>query len=1770
MPGAGERLYRSGDLARRLSNGDLEFHGRADDQVKIRGFRIELAEIEAVLAEADAVAEALAIVREDQPGDQRLVAYIVPNFNAAREDNVRDWIEQWGQTFEETYTQPSSQDDQTFNITGWNSSYTGQELPAEEMREWLDDTIARIKALKPRRVLEIGCGSGMLLYRLAGDTDDYWATDFSATALASVQALVQRHNWQHVRLLHREGCQFDGLPEAAFDTVIINSVIQYFPGIGYLLSVLDGVFRCLAPGGSVFLGDLRHLPLLKAFHVSTELFNADDHLSRDEFRHRVNRSFDRDEELVLAPALFAALKTRFPTISHIEAQPKLSRARNEMSLFRYDAVLRTAQVEPFAPEWEDWLREPLSLAGLRERLAVGASIAIKNIPHLGLWEENQCLRWLGQTDGHPTVGLFRRGIENEADAEGLKPADLAALADEMGLELTLACTPDDQEGRFDACFHAPGLLPLTPLSCLPAPRKDWAAFANDTSRGRFLARLIPALRLHAANKLPAYMVPGAFVTLERLPLTPSGKLNRSALPPPEAMRIESEHSFMPPRSDTERKLCELWAEVLGLHQVGRDDDFFALGGHSLLATQLISRVRKAFRIEIPLRVVFNHPTVHALAAEIDKVQAQAGGREPELQPVPRTEALPLSYSQQRLWFLDLLEPGSAAYNIPLALQLDGNMNLDALVRSLDALVRRHETLRTVFPPVGEAPCQIILDDVPFALAQQDWSGLDAPQQEAQWQALAQAEARKPFDLRHGPLLRGVLTRWAESRHRLLLTMHHIVSDGWSFGVMVKEIKPLYEAYAASTEPSLPPLPVQYADFAHWQRQRMQGAELAAQRAYWIRQLSGTEAMDLLPGDFRRPAMPKGLGATHRFQIPRTSHQALLAFSQAHEATLFMSLLALFAALLHRSGGASDIRIGTPVANRNRAEIEGLIGFFVNVLVMRVDVSDNPRFAELLARVKDTALDAYANQDFPFELIVEAVQPERDRARHPLFQVMFVLQNAPGAPLQLPGLSIATLPIETGVSKFDLTLLAEESPDGIAGVFEYDAELFAEATIARLAERLIALCGALAHSAELPLSALTVITEAEHRLVRAWSLGPVFEYDRTRHVPMLIAEQAAQRPEAPAVATESETLGYQALEQQATRLALALRRMGVAHSEPVGLCVERSPMLAVGLLGIMKAGAAYVPLDPAYPASRLEFMLADCGAKWVVTQSAVSERLPDSGIQRLLLDEVLSQTGEAPSLPAIVGNPLAYVIYTSGSTGQPKGVPIRQSNLLHSTAARFGYYPEPPGRFLLLSSFAFDSSVAGIFWTLSQGGTLVLPAPGVERDITKLRKLIAEQAVTHLLTIPSLYALLLDEGGDADLQSLRQVIVAGEACPDSLLARHRERLPRATFTNEYGPTEASVWCTAQTVAPADPVCAVTIGRPIPNTEVLILDAAGQLAPLGCEGELHVGGDGLAEGYLNRDGLTAERFVAHPFKPEAKLYRTGDLARWLPDGQLAFLGRIDQQVKIAGLRIELEEVEALLGQHPAIAEAAVAVVEEGGSKRLVAYAVARDDAAADGRDWLAWLRERLPQGMTPSRCKVLTALPRLPNGKVDRAKLPAPGADRPQAAKIPPRDPLEFQLAQLWASVLGVAEVGVDEDFFELGGHSLLAIKLMARVQQQCGVELPLAALFQAPTVERLAQIIRDGADPEGVLVPLRNVTGDEPPLFLIHPAGGNVMGYLALTRQLPGNRAVYGIQSHGLDGRQTPLDTVEAMAASYADAIRAVKPQGPYFLGGHSMGGPLAF
>ncbi len=1191
------------------------------------------------------------------------------------------------------------------------------------------------------------------------------------------------------------------------------------------------------------------------------------------------------------------------------------------------------------------------------------------------------------------------------------------------------------------------------------------------------------LRRHAATRLPDYMIPGAFVFLDELPLTPNGKLNRQALPSP-SMRSDSGDDYVAPRSVIEERLCVIWAEVLGLARAGIHDDFFASGGHSLLATQLISRVRVAFGIELPLRAIFSHPTPAGLAHEIESA---VRSEDDAPRPVPRGPHMPLSFAQQRLWFLDQLHPASAMYNVVSALRLGGDLDVAALRRALDEIVERHEILRTTF----RDELQVIAPVGSMALEIADWD-----------ESRVAAEAVKPFDLERGPLLRGLLMRVAPREHVLVLVMHHIITDGWSLGVMARELRDLHAGVP------LPPLPLQYADFAQWQRKR----SIESQLEYWRGQLEGLSTSDVLPPDHPRPIEPRGRGATYRFRLP--------PIAVPHDSTLFMTLLAVFAAVLHRSGGVTDLPIGVPVANRTREELETLIGFFVNTLVMRIDVSGNPTFAELLTRVKETALDAYAHQDVPFETLVETLHPVRDRARHPLFQTMFVLQNTPAEELRLEGLTIRPEAIETGISKFDLTLLVEESPDALDAVLEYDTDLFEAATIARLAERIRTMCETFDVNA---------LPAGELRLIETWSDGGSTEREGT--LVDLFEAQVARTPDAPALTFGEQRLTY-------AELDAAARQFAADPESVVAICMERSLEIVIAILATLKSGAAYLPIDPAYPQERIAFMLEDSGAIELPSPhrsgETVNKRLP------------------APAN-------LAYLIYTSGSTGKPKGVAVSHANAVASVAARMQQYGSPES-FLLFPSFSFDSSVAVIFGTLLTGGRLVVAPDAVLHDVDAITGLIERERIAGILLVPLLYQAMLDHADASRLASLRTVIVAGEAIPRTLPAQHYARLPHAQLWNEYGPTEASVWCTVALLSPEDDT--IPIGTPIPNAQVHVLDDKLERVPIGATGELYIGGDGVARGYARRPALTAERFIANPYGPPgSRLYRTGDLARWRFDGRLDFLGRADQQVKIRGFRIEPGEIEAALTALPDIVQAAV-LAEDG---RLTAYVVARDGSTIESASVRRALADRLPKHMLPSSIVTLPALPLTPNGKLDRAALPS--AHEPSRTSVPPRDALEYQLLRMFEDVLDTALLGVTDDFFDHGGHSLLAVRLMARIRSECGHAIPLAALFEQPTVEHLARVIREGARVFTPLVPLQT-RGDKPPLFFVHQAGGNVMAYLQLARHL--DRPFYGLQSIGFDGRNEPLDDVPSMAARYLTAIRERQPCGPYHIGGHSMGGKVAF
>ena len=1223
------------------------------------------------------------------------------------------------------------------------------------------------------------------------------------------------------------------------------------------------------------------------------------------------------------------------------------------------------------------------------------------------------------------------------------------------------------------------------------------------------------LRSYLKEKLPEYMVPGVFVMLDALPLTPNGKVNRRALPAPDEARPELEQQYVTPRNAVEEVMAGIWAEVLKVEEVGIHDNFFDLGGHSLLATQVVSRVRTALQVELPLRALFEEPTVVGLAKRVDEArQTKTSAHITPLRAIDRNGVIPLSFAQQRLWFLDQLEPGSAFYNMPAARRLSGHLNVEALEQALTAIVARHESLRTTFTTVDESPVQVIAPAQRVALPVIDLSNLPASDGEAEAQRLATEEMLRPFNLAQGPLVRASLLRLQAEEHVLLLSMHHIISDGWSLAILFRELTTLYAAFGSGQPSPLQKLPIQYADYAVWQRDWLQGEVLEEQLAYWKAQLAGAQEVLELPTDRARPAMQTFRGARQFMTLPKSVSEALRSLSRQEGVTFFITLLAAFQTLLMRYSGQHDIVVGSPIAGRTRTETEELIGFFANTLALRTDLSGDPSFRELLARVREVTLGAYEHQDIPFEKLVEELQPERTLSHAPLFQVMFSLQDAQSKVLNLHGLSLSSVSIDTGTSKFDLTLQMSEGAEGLNGRLEYNTDLFDEATITRMLTHFEVLLRGIATDPNRCLSQLPLLIAAEQRqLLVEWNATHA-EYPRDLCAHHLFEAQAALTPEAVAVVFQDQRFTYAQLNERANQLAHYLRARGVGPEARVGILVERSLEMVVGVLGILKAGGSYVPLDPAYPAERLAFMLADAAASVLLTQHHLVPVLPPSDATVVCLDADWAAIAEQRTenlASAVEPDNLAYVIYTSGSTGRPKGVAMPHRALVNLVEWQMRHSALGAGaRTLQFASLSFDVSFQEMFSTWRAGGELVLIPEELRRDPAGLLRLLEEEAVERLF-VPFVALQQLSEVSDSEgivPSGLREVVTAGEQLQITRqVASLFGKLRGCTLDNHYGPSESHV-VTAYRLSGEVGEWAVLppIGRPIANTEIYILDGQWQPVPVGVAGELYLGGDGLARGYLNRAELTAERFIAHPFCAEAsgRLYRTGDLARYMADGNVEFLGRKDEQVKLRGYRIELGEVEAVLSEHRAVREAAAVVREDVvGDKRLVAYVVAHGDESVAGgelrrelsSDWSGeqrrselsselrrHMKEKVPEYMVPASFVVLDELPLTPSGKVDRRALPAPDEGRREIEQqyVGPRSAVEEVVAGIWAEVLKVERVGIHDNFFELGGHSLLATQVISRVRKSLQVEMPLRTLFEEPTVAGLTkEAVRIWGDPDVV-------------------------------------------------------------------------------------------
>ncbi|HEJ6926013.1 TPA: amino acid adenylation domain-containing protein [Serratia marcescens] len=1186
----------------------------------------------------------------------------------------------------------------------------------------------------------------------------------------------------------------------------------------------------------------------------------------------------------------------------------------------------------------------------------------------------------------------------------------------------------------------------------------WVVPAPEAER----ATLATGLRQHLQARLPDYMVPVAYVWLEALPLTGNGKLDKRALPVPQVDAYVRE-AYAPPQGEAENLLAAIWRELLGIERVGRYDHFFELGGHSLMAVRLANRVQQA-GWQLPLQALFASPVLHVLAQALEVAPAQ----EPlPILPVARDGDLPLSFAQQRLWFLTQLEGMSETYHIPLALRLHGRLDRQALQHSLDALYARHESLRSRFITREDRPQVQILpaNGLPLAFH-------DLRRHPAQADKLCRQAATQPFDLTQGPLVRAALIRLADEEHLFLLTCHHIISDGWSTGILLRELGALYGALRRGDADPLPPLTLQYPDYAAWQRRYLTPERLAAQAQYWRETLIGAPALLTLPTDRPRPTVQSFSGGEVPIAIDAELTQALRQFSRQHGGTLFMTVLAAWSLVLARMAGQQELVIGTPEANRGRLETESLVGFFVSTLALRIDLRDDPDLPTLIARIRHTVLTAQENRDLPFEQVVELVNPPRHLGYTPLFQVMLAWQDGSVRDIPLPGLQAELAGLEYSAAKFDLTLDLADTGEGISGTLNFATALFDRATAERYGVYLVQALRAMTLNSPRSVSHIDLLPPAEREhLLHDWNRTER-DYPLDQTLAALFEQQVRRTPHATALVSGAESLSYAQLNARANRLAHALIARGVGPDSRVAVCAERGLNMVTALFGILKAGGAYVPLDPAYPGERLQYILQDADPVLLLADAAGRAALGEPATPQLALEAVLPETLSAENpAPRAQASHLAYVIYTSGSTGKPKGAMNEHRGVVNRLVwMQEAYGLTAADTVLQKTPFGFDVSVWEFFWPLMVGARLVMAKPEGHKDPDYLSRAIEQYGVTTLHFVPSMLQSFLADGQAATrCGQVVRVMCSGEALPAALVAEFYRRLPQAELHNLYGPTEAAVDVTAWHCSREAERVSVPIGRPIANTRIYLLDERGQPVPLGAVGELYIGGVQVARGYLNRPELTAERFLSDPFAPGGRMYRTGDVARYLANGDIEYLGRNDQQVKIRGFRIECGEIEAALATHPAVREAVVDARAVGDDKRLVAWVVPAADVAEE--TLAGALRQHvsaaLPDYMVPSAWVVVAALPLSPNGKLDRRALPEPQGAQSQAAYEAPQGEHETLLAAIWRELLNVERVGRHDNFFELGGHSLLAVKLMAQLRR-AGWGANVQTLFSTPTLSALAQ------------------------------------------------------------------------------------------------------
>ncbi|HYO14364.1 MAG TPA: amino acid adenylation domain-containing protein, partial [Thermoanaerobaculia bacterium] len=1602
----GSRLYRSGDLARRLPGGDVEYLGRIDQQVKIRGFRIELGEIEAALLRHPALREAVVVTWEPdkgRPEERRLVAYAVVH-EGVEAPGLSDVRQLLSRALPD-YMLPSALILlPAFPLTP-NGKLDRRALPAPEASR----SAASASFVAPRNGLESFLAEiwrEVLGLEAVGVHDDFFELGGNSILGA---VLVNRLQEELGEILH---------VVAIFDAPTIALLAELLGrecprAVAARLGSLAAGAGMAASAPAARLGEAEAAEVRRLIRPLRPLPAGEPRNPQAVFVLAPPRSGTTLLRVMLGghPALFSPPELELLSFDTLEERKAAFQGRDS---FWLEGLIRAVmEVRGCGPE------------GARATVEAAERDGWTSLRFYRLLQE-----WLGGrrlVDKTPSYSLNPSVLER-AEQGFADPLYLHLVRHPYGMIASF------EEAKLDQIFfrheHRFSRRELAELIWLVSHRNILG----------FLAGVPPHRQLA--------------VRFEDLVRDPAHEMGRIC----GLLGLELHPDMLLPYKDERSRMTD------GLHAESRMLGDVKFHRHRGIEAGVAERWRDVYAED------FLGDAARDLAERLgyESGPGHAGGGAVLRRDDGSSGPAPLSPAQERLWFLDQLDPGTATYNVSMAVRLQGSLDVPLLGRSLGEVVRRHGSLRTTFVTREGSPAQVVAAELTLDLPLVDLSALPEPLREAEARRAAKAHAGRPFDLARGSLVRACLVRMEGGEHAASFAAHHIVCDGWSIGVLVRELGEIYAALATGRPSPLPELPVQYVDFARWQRRRLEGDALDRQLAWWRERLAGVPVLQL-PSDRPRPALQSFAGSTCGFALTLEVSAALRELGRERGTTVFMTVLAAFQALLSRYSGQDDFAVGSPVAGRNRRELEPLIGFFVNTLVLRAELADTPDLLALLDRVRAAALAAYAHQDVPFERVVQELAPERNLSYTPLFQVMLAFQNAPAATLELPGLTLAPFREELTTSKFDISLTVFDSGPQILGQWVHSTALFDRSTIERWAGHFEVFLAGIVADPRRAASEIPLLTTAEReQMLVAWNRPPV-DYAEEGLVHRLFEEVAERTPDAAALVFAGETLGYGELNARANRLAHRLRRLGAGPEVVVGISAERSFEMVVGLLAILKAGGAYLPLDPALPEERLRFMAEDAGIALLLTQEGLAGSLP-AGPRLVLLDreDLAAENAANPDVPLAPGN-AAYVIYTSGSTGRPKGVVVSHGSLGNRLQYARAGDVLPTDAFLQKTTISFDVSLLEIFAPLAAGGRSVLLPPGGQQDLELLVRTIREQGVTYASFPPSMLYALFEREGFAECTSLRTVITGGETVPSALPGRFYEVLPGADLLNRYGPTETTISVTSWTCERDAAPRTLPIGRPTAKARVYLVDRGFQPVPVGVTGELLLGGACLARGYANRPEKTAEVFLPDPFSGEmgSRLYRTGDLARYRPDGALEFAGRVDHQVKIRGFRVELGEIESALASHPAVREVAVIDVEEGASRSLAAYLVLQAGEEAPAGELRRFLLAKLPAYMVPADFVVLEALPLSPTGKVDRRVLPEPGRRGTEAVFEPPRTLTGELVAGLWAGLLRRERIGARDNFFELGGHSLLATQVASRVREVLGVDLPLRVLFEKPELAGFA-------------------------------------------------------------------------------------------------------